>query len=122
MIGAALAEEVRETSMAVYEHAARYALGRGIIIADTKMEFGMVNGKLTLIDELLTPDSSRFWDAETYSPGSAQPSFDKQPLRDWLTESGWNKEPPPPQLPPEIVESTAERYREAHRRLTGKEL
>jgi len=122
MIGDSLAQEILETSLAVYDHAARYALGRGIIIADTKMEFGMVNGKLTLIDELLTPDSSRFWDIGTYSPGKAQPSFDKQPLRDWLTDSGWNKEPPAPQLPPEVVESTAERYREAYRRLTGKEL
>jgi phosphoribosylaminoimidazole-succinocarboxamide synthase len=122
MIGDVLARQVRDTSLAVYEHAARYALGRGIIVADTKMEFGMINGRLSLIDELLTPDSSRFWDAETYSPGKAQPSFDKQPLRDWLTDSGWNKEPPAPQLPPEVVESTAGRYREAYRRLTGKEL
>jgi phosphoribosylaminoimidazole-succinocarboxamide synthase len=122
MIGDSLAQEMLETSLAVYNHAARYALGRGIIIADTKLEFGMVNGKLTLIDELFTPDSSRFWDTGSYSPGKAQPSFDKQPVRDWLSDSGWNKEPPAPHLPPEIVESTAERYREAYRRLTGKEL
>ncbi len=122
MIGDSMAQDLLEKSMAIYEYAAQYALGRGIIIADTKMEFGTVNGKLILIDELLTPDSSRFWDAATYSPGKAQPSFDKQPLRDWLTDSGWDKEPPAPQLPPDIVESTAERYREAHRRLTGKEL
>ncbi len=122
LIGEALTQEIMEKSLAIYDYAAQYARGRGIIIADTKMEFGMVNGKLILIDELLTPDSSRFWDVETYSPGKPQPSFDKQPLRDWLSASGWNKEPPAPELPPEIVESTAERYREAYRRLTGKEL
>lgn len=122
LIGEELTREIMEKSLAIYDYAAQYARGRGIIIADTKMEFGMVNGKLILIDELLTPDSSRFWDVETYSPGKPQPSFDKQPLRDWLSASGWNKEPPAPELPPEIVESTAERYREAYRRLTGKEL
>jgi phosphoribosylaminoimidazole-succinocarboxamide synthase len=122
LIGDDLAQEIVGKCLAVYEYAANYALNRGIIIADTKMEFGTVNDKLILIDELLTPDSSRFWDAETYSPGKSQPSFDKQPLRDWLTESGWNKEPPGPELPPEIVDGTANRYREAHRRLTGKEL
>lgn len=122
LVGEALTREIMEKSLAIYDYAAQYARGRGIIIADTKMEFGMVNGKLILIDELLTPDSSRFWDVETYSPGKPQPSFDKQPLRDWLSASGWNKEPPAPELPPEIVESTAERYREAYRRLTGKEL
>ncbi|MGB2582522.1 MAG: phosphoribosylaminoimidazolesuccinocarboxamide synthase [Dehalococcoidia bacterium] len=122
LIGEALTREIMEKSLAIYDYAAQYARGRGIIIADTKMEFGMVNGKLILIDELLTPDSSRFWDVDTYSPGKPQPSFDKQPLRDWLSASGWNKEPPAPELPPEIVESTAERYREAYRRLTGKEL
>jgi phosphoribosylaminoimidazole-succinocarboxamide synthase len=84
------------------------------------MEFGVIRGKLSLIDELLTPDSSRFWDAERYSLGKPQPSFDKQPLRDWLIESGWNKEPPAPELPPKIVEETSKRYREAYRRITGK--
>ncbi|MFC1848041.1 phosphoribosylaminoimidazolesuccinocarboxamide synthase [Chloroflexota bacterium] len=122
LIGETMTKEVVDKSLAVYEHAARYALSQGIIIADTKIEFGTVNGKLILIDELLTPDSSRFWDAKTYSPGKPQPSYDKQPLRDWLSESGWNKEPPAPELPPEIVQGTAERYREAYRRLTGKEL
>jgi phosphoribosylaminoimidazole-succinocarboxamide synthase len=122
LIGETVTKEIVDKSLAVYEHAARYALSQGIIIADTKIEFGTVNGKLILIDELLTPDSSRFWDAETYSPGKPQPSYDKQPLRDWLSESGWNKEPPAPELPPEIVQGTAERYREAYRRLTGKEL
>ena len=122
LVGADLARQIVEKSLAVYEHAARYALSRGIIIADTKMEFGVVNGKLILIDELLTPDSSRFWDSDTYSPGKPQPSFDKQPLRDWLTASGWDKEPPPPELPEEVVEGTSRRYREAYLRLTGKEL
>lgn len=122
LIGEARTQEIAEKSVAIYEYAAKYALGRGIIIADTKFEFGTINGKLILIDELLTPDSSRFWDAETYSPGKPQPSFDKQPLRDWLSNSGWNKEPPAPELPAEIVEGTAERYREAYRRITGKEL
>ena len=122
LIGEALTREIVEKSLAIYEYAAQYALGRGIIIADTKLEFGMVGDKLILIDELLTPDSSRFWDAETYSPGKPQPSFDKQPLRDWLSNSGWNKEPPAPELPKEVIEDTAQRYREAYRRLTGKEL
>lgn len=122
LIGKSLTQEIMEKSLAVYDYAAQYARSRGIIIADTKMEFGMIRGKLALIDELLTPDSSRFWDAERYSPGKPQPSFDKQALRDWLTNSGWNKEPPAPNLPPEIVEGTAKRYREAYRRLTGKKL
>jgi len=82
----------------------------------------MIDGKLSLIDEILTPDSSRFWDMAKYNPGGAQPSFDKQPLRDWLSDSGWDKEPPAPELPPEIVEAMANRYREAYRWLTGKEL
>ncbi|MEE9491732.1 MAG: phosphoribosylaminoimidazolesuccinocarboxamide synthase [Dehalococcoidia bacterium] len=122
LIGEALTREIVEKSLAIYEHAAQYALTRGIMVADTKLEFGMVGDKLILIDELLTPDSSRFWDAETYSPGKPQPSFDKQPLRDWLSNSGWNKEPPAPELPKEVIEDTAQRYREAYRRLTGKEL
>ena len=121
-VGEALTKAIIDKSMAVYDYAAQYARSRGIIIADTKMEFGMVNGELILIDELLTPDSSRFWDVETYSPGKSQPSFDKQPLRDWLSSSGWNKEPPAPELPPEVVQGTADRYREAYSRITGKEL
>jgi phosphoribosylaminoimidazole-succinocarboxamide synthase len=122
LVGEALTGEIVEKSLAIYEYAAQYALGQGIMVADTKLEFGMVGDKLILIDELLTPDSSRFWDAETYSPGKPQPSFDKQPLRDWLSNSGWNKEPPAPELPKEVIEDTAQRYREAYRRLTGKEL
>jgi phosphoribosylaminoimidazole-succinocarboxamide synthase len=122
LVGKSITKEIMEKSIAVYSYAAQYALKRGIIIADTKMEFGMIGDKLSLIDELLTPDSSRFWEAEKYSPGRSQPSFDKQPLRDWLTESGWNKEPPAPELPLKIVEETSKRYREAYRRITGKEL
>lgn len=91
-----------------------------MIIADTKLEFGWIDGELAVIDELLTPDSSRFWDAEQYQPGRPQPSFDKQFVRDWLLASGWNKQPPAPALPPDVVEKTAEKYREAYRRLTGR--
>ncbi|MBE0480295.1 MAG: phosphoribosylaminoimidazolesuccinocarboxamide synthase [Dehalococcoidia bacterium] len=122
LVGKDATREVMDKSLAIYDAAARYALDRGIIIADTKMEFGRVDGKIILIDELLTPDSSRFWDASTYSPGKPQPSFDKQHLRDWLVESGWNKEPPAPELPPDLVKEVARRYRDAYCRLTGKEL
>ncbi len=122
IVGADLTKQVQEKTLEVYNFAEAYARERGIIIADTKMEFGMIDGKLSLIDEILTPDSSRFWDMAKYNPGGAQPSFDKQPLRDWLSDSGWDKEPPAPELPPEIVEAMANRYREAYRWLTGKEL
>ena len=122
LVGKSLTGEIMEKSLAIYNYAAEYARTRGIIIADTKMEFGMIAGKLSLIDELITPDSSRFWDTEKYSPGKSQPSFDKQMLRDWLTDSGWNKEPPAPELPPKVVKETSKRYREAYRRLTGKAL
>ncbi len=122
LVGKKLAAEIQEKTIAVYNFARDYALERDIIIADTKMEFGIIDGKVTLIDELRPPDASRFWDVSTYSPGRSQPSFDKQPVRDWLTASGWNKQPPAPELPPEIVKQTAERYREAYRRLTGKAL
>jgi len=122
LIGEALTEELREKSIQIYRYAEEYARSRGIIIADTKMEFGMIDGRLHLIDELLTPDSSRFWDAESYAPGGPQPSFDKQPVRDWLTQSDWNREPPAPSLPPEVVAQTEERYKEAYRKLTGRSL
>jgi phosphoribosylaminoimidazole-succinocarboxamide synthase len=122
LVGEELAQDIQEKSLAIYNYAREYARTRGIIIADTKFEFGLIDGKLALIDELLTPDSSRFWDINKYEVGRSQPSFDKQPLRDWLVASGWNKEPPAPPLPPEVVEQTAERYREAHRRLTGRSL
>jgi len=121
-IGEQEAKQVRDATLAIYRSAADYALKRGIIIADTKMEFGWYHGKLIVIDELITPDSSRFWDAATYEPGKSQPSFDKQPVRDWLIASGWNREPPPPDLPKKVVSDTSDRYREAFRRLTGHEL
>ncbi len=122
LVGEALAEEMREKTLAIYSYAREYAQARGIIIADTKMEFGLDGNKLILIDELLTPDSSRFWDAGLYKVGQSQPSYDKQPVRDWLVESGWNKEPPAPTLPPEVIEATARRYREAYEKLAGREL
>lgn len=120
MVGQELTDEMMDASLEIYKFANDYARQRGIIIADTKMEFGLIDGELTLIDELLTSDSSRFWDAATYKPGGSQPSFDKQPLRDWLKASGWNKQPPAPPLPDEIVEGTKERYIEAYERLVGK--
>jgi phosphoribosylaminoimidazole-succinocarboxamide synthase len=122
LLGEAQAREIEEKSLAMYRYAHDFALERGIIIADTKMEFGLVDGERILIDELLTPDSSRFWDASQYQAGRSQPSFDKQPVRDWLVASGWNKEPPAPMLPEDVIEQTAERYRAAYRRLTGKQL
>ncbi len=121
-VGPEVATAMRLRSLAIFKYAAQYASERGIIIADTKLEFGLVEGEPIIIDELLTPDSSRFWPADRYEPGHSQPSFDKQFVRDWLTDSGWNREPPAPQLPPDIVEKTAERYREAYRRLTGRDL
>jgi phosphoribosylaminoimidazole-succinocarboxamide synthase len=105
--------------MAVYGHAHDIALKSGIIIADTKMEFGYIEGELSLIDELLTPDSSRFWDTSGYAPGRSQPNFDKQFVRDWLNEQGWDHEPPAPGLPDDIVSKTRLRYLEAYERLTG---
>jgi phosphoribosylaminoimidazole-succinocarboxamide synthase len=126
-LGASLANRLRETSLALYAAGRDYALGRGIIVADTKFEFGLDGeGALRLIDEVLTPDSSRFWPASQYQPGRPQPSFDKQPLRDYLAglraEGRWNGEPPPPPLPAEVVAATTERYLEAYRRLTGRDL
>jgi phosphoribosylaminoimidazole-succinocarboxamide synthase len=120
LIGADLATQVRDVSLALYKAAAEYALTRGIIIADTKFEFGVDEaGKLVWIDEALTPDSSRFWPADQYQPGSNPPSFDKQFVRDWLEASGWNKQAPGPALPAEIVAKTSEKYREAMTRLLG---
>jgi phosphoribosylaminoimidazole-succinocarboxamide synthase len=109
-------------SITIYNFARDYARTKGIIIADTKMEFGLLGNKLILIDELLTPDSSRFWDMESYKVGQSQPSYDKQPVRDWLSNSGWNKEPPAPMLPSEVIKSTANLYRKAYERLTGRPL
>jgi phosphoribosylaminoimidazole-succinocarboxamide synthase len=121
LLGADIAERVRAATLAIYKDCAAYALTRGIIIADTKFEFGLdERGTLTLIDEVLTPDSSRFWPADQYQPGSNPPSFDKQYVRDWLEASGWNKQPPPPRIPAEVIARTAEKYQEALTRLTGR--
>jgi phosphoribosylaminoimidazole-succinocarboxamide synthase len=122
ILGGNLAEKVRETSLALYDFASDHARKRGILIADTKFEFGLLDGDLVLCDEALTPDSSRFWPASEYRPGGAQPSFDKQFVRDYLLSIRWNKEPPVPQLPAEVVAKTSEKYREAYSRLTGAEL
>ena len=122
LIGLRTAQEMEEKSLAVYKYAREYARGKGIIIADTKFEFGIDNGRLTLIDELLTPDSSRFWSADQYQSGHAQASLDKQPVRDWLIASGWNKEPPAPALPRDVIEATTMRYIQAYEKLTGRNL
>ncbi|MGC2422265.1 MAG: phosphoribosylaminoimidazolesuccinocarboxamide synthase [Candidatus Acidiferrales bacterium] len=118
-IGRPLAERLRATSLALYRRAAEHAAARGIIIADTKFEFGLLGSDLIWIDEALTPDSSRFWPRAQYSPGSAQPSFDKQYVRDYLEQVGWNKQPPAPPLPPDVVEATRDKYRESYQRITG---
>jgi phosphoribosylaminoimidazole-succinocarboxamide synthase len=118
-VGRGLAERLKELTLTLYEFAAAHALERGIILADTKFEFGFSDGELILIDEVLTPDSSRFWPADQYEAGHGQPSFDKQYVRDWLDASGWDHEPPPPDLPRDVIEQTAARYREAYERITG---
>ncbi len=120
--GAALSEQLRELSLRIYGAAADYAAARGIIIADTKFEFGRTAAGLVLADEVLTPDSSRFWAADSYAPGRSQDSFDKQYVRDYLEKIRWNKQPPAPALPPDVAENTSAKYREAFRRLTGREL
>lgn len=120
LLGADMAEQVKNATLALYNQAAEYALTRGIIIADTKFEFGTdATGKLYLIDEALTPDSSRFWPADQYKVGSNPPSFDKQFVRDWLESSGWNKQAPAPRVPADVLQKTADKYREAQRLLTG---
>lgn len=119
LIGAELAAQVRDTAIALYSAAVEYAATRGILIADTKFEFGLDgDGTLTLMDEALTPDSSRFWPADSYAEGSNPPSFDKQFVRDWLESTGWNKQPPAPAVPAEVAQKTADKYREALTRLT----
>lgn len=122
IIGAELAEQVRDLSLRIYNRAREYALEKGIIICDTKFEFGMEGSRLLLIDEVLTPDSSRFWPADEFEPGKSQPSFDKQFIRDYLETLDWDKAPPGPELPSSIVEATSQRYLEAYRLLTGKDL
>jgi phosphoribosylaminoimidazole-succinocarboxamide synthase len=121
LLGEAIAERVRDISLKIYSECASYALSKGIIIADTKFEFGLdENGVLHIIDEMLTPDSSRFWPADQYQPGISPPSFDKQFVRDYLESLDWDKTPPAPHLPQEIIDKTAEKYREAEKRLTGR--
>jgi len=115
-------EDLKQKSLLIYGYASDYAKTKGIIIADTKFEFGLVDGKLTLIDEALTPDSSRFWAVDQYEVGRSQPSFDKQVVRDWLSDSGWDKSPPAPMLPPEVIERASKRYRDVYSRLTGRSL
>jgi phosphoribosylaminoimidazole-succinocarboxamide synthase len=122
MLGESLADELEEKSLAIYNYARGYAIARGIIIADTKFEFGREGDKLLIIDEMLTPDSSRIWEVDLYKVGQSQPSFDKQPVRDWLAGSGWDKTPPAPMLPDDVIEATAKRYERAYQRLTGKKL
>jgi len=121
-VGGPLAEQLRSISMDLYRRAADFAEPRGIILADTKFEFGLVGNRIIWIDEALTPDSSRFWPAQGYAAGRPQPSFDKQYVRDYLEQIGWNKQPPAPELPAEIVAATRAKYREAYRLLTGREL
>ncbi|MEG2173382.1 MAG: phosphoribosylaminoimidazolesuccinocarboxamide synthase [Desulfovibrionaceae bacterium] len=119
LMGAEIAHKVQRVSLEIFEQGRAYAATRGILMADTKFEFGMVDGQLVLIDEVMTPDSSRFWPADQYAPGRGQPSFDKQYLRDWLSAQPWNKQPPPPALPQNIIDATSQRYRDAYTILTG---
>ncbi len=122
IVGADNIRELKRLTVSLYTRGVEYALKRGIIICDTKFEFGVIDGKISIVDEMLTPDSSRFWPADRYTPGKAQPSFDKQFVRDYLERIGWNKQPPGPDLPSEIVEATSAKYVEALRILTGNDL
>jgi phosphoribosylaminoimidazole-succinocarboxamide synthase len=122
IVGKELAEAARDLCVEAYRRASAAAEGQGIIVADTKFELGIIDGRLAICDEVLTPDSSRFWPADEWSPGSSPPSFDKQPLRDWLEASGWDKKPPPPPLPPEVVGATSTRYVTAYERICGRRL
>jgi phosphoribosylaminoimidazole-succinocarboxamide synthase len=119
LVGEGLAQRLRELTLSLYGLGAELAAERGVLLADTKFEFGFVDGEITLCDEVMTPDSSRFWPADSYRPGGAQPSFDKQYVRDWLDDVGWDHEPPAPDLPPGIVAQTSQRYAEAYDRITG---
>ncbi|MFC2067846.1 phosphoribosylaminoimidazolesuccinocarboxamide synthase [Chloroflexota bacterium] len=123
LLGEGLTKEIQEKSLAIYSYSRGYANSMDILIADTKFEFGLdSDGKLILIDELLTPDSSRLWDAKQYKIGQSQKSYDKQLVRDWLVDSGWNKEPPAPMLPPKVIEATTKKYEQAYEKLTGRQL
>ena len=120
IIGKEDAEKIKELSLKIYKEGAKYALNKGIIIADTKFEFGKIGDQIIVVDELLTPDSSRFWPADLYKPGKSQPSFDKQYVRDYLTSTGWDKNSDPPHLPENVIEETQKKYREAYEKITGK--
>jgi len=120
-IGVELASQLRDVSIAIYNHGAAHAAEVGIILADTKFEFGLVDGQVILIDEVMTPDSSRFWPADQYEPGRGQASFDKQFVRDWLSQSGWDKNSPPPELPDDVVDGTRDKYIEACERITAED-
>jgi phosphoribosylaminoimidazole-succinocarboxamide synthase len=120
IVGADVAKAAREISLAAYQRGADLAAERGIVIADTKFELGFVDGELAICDEVLTPDSSRFWPADQWQPGATPPSFDKQPVRDWLEATGWDKSPPPPPLPRDVIDASRERYVTAYERITGK--
>jgi phosphoribosylaminoimidazole-succinocarboxamide synthase len=122
MVGKDLAQKLKDLTIKIYDQARKYAEPKGIIIADTKFEFGLLNNELVIIDEMLTPDSSRFWDKEQYKVGISPPSYDKQYLRDYLISIGWDKNPPPPRLPQEVIAMTRSKYLDAYQRLTGKEL
>jgi phosphoribosylaminoimidazole-succinocarboxamide synthase len=122
IVGSDVTRRLGELSVEIYERAAEYALDRGIIICDTKFEFGLIGGEIAIVDEMLTPDSSRFWPAADYEPGAAQASFDKQFVRDYLEQVGWDKKPPGPELPADVVEATSAKYREAYTLLTGRRL
>jgi phosphoribosylaminoimidazole-succinocarboxamide synthase len=119
LVGKETAHLLADTSLTIYSYGQKYAQERGIIIADTKFEFGFIDGEFSLIDEVLTPDSSRFWYADQYIPGRSQPSLDKQPIRDWLEDSGWSKEPPAPMLPEQVIKESSERYKMAYYKLVG---
>jgi phosphoribosylaminoimidazole-succinocarboxamide synthase len=121
MIGKELAVQARDVSLELYSQGAAWAAERGVIIADTKFELGLVDGKLVVADEVMTPDSSRFWPADAWEPGSTPPSFDKQPVRDYLDGLDWDKTPPPPHLPDQVVEATAARYVDGYQRITGRD-
>ena len=122
LVGAELAGRLRDLTLTIYSRAAKYAETKGVLIADTKFEFGFVGGQLVLGDEVLTPDSSRFWPADTYRPGGVQFSYDKQYVRDYLESIRWDKQPPAPPLPAEVAAKTSEKYKQAYRALTGKDL
>jgi phosphoribosylaminoimidazole-succinocarboxamide synthase len=122
LVGGSNAKLAAEISLELYRRGSEWAAERGLIVADTKFELGFIDGELAICDEVLTPDSSRFWAEDTWEPGTTPPSFDKQPLRDWLEGTGWDKKPPPPALPPEVVTATRDRYVEAYERLTGARL